>query len=159
MSSRWKVTKHPAPQFEQHLLTDSARPEQEEHPADGLDQHDDAQQAHDHQQRVRRAAIDERRDAVVDTALHENRNRQARNVFHHDDDGQERDGPPERPQQRAEQRAGFTPPRQRLVDRQVVVLLVESAPPALGRPPIRVLRDLDGRGVGGGHRPSASVVT
>ena len=36
------------------------------------------------------AAVDDRRDAVVDAALHQQRNRQPRNVFHHDDDGQQR---------------------------------------------------------------------
>ena len=83
---------------------------------------------------------------MVDTALHEHRNRKARNVFHHDDDGEQRDRPPIRPQQRAEQRAGFPPARQRLVDRQVVVaVLVEPAPPAVDRLLVRFLRYVDGR--------------
>ena len=132
------------------------RPErlQEEHPAGGLDEHDHAQRADDHHQRVRRAAVDDRRDAVVDAALHEERNRKARSVFHHDDDGEQRDRHAVRPQQRAQQRPRLAPARQR--SRRSAGrrrLLVEPAAPALDR-----LVGILGRpvGVGGGHRPSAS---
>ena len=152
------MPEHPAPQLQQHLLADSSRSVQEQHPADGLDNHDTAQRAHDHHQRVRRPAVDDRRNADVDTAPDEQRNRKAGNVFHHDDDRQERHRPPIRSQQRAEQRAGFTPARQRFVDRRVVVaVLVEPAAPAVDGL-VRFLRYVDGCGVGRGHRPSVSDV-
>ena len=86
-----EMPEHPPPQLEQHLLADPARALQEEHPAGGLDQHHPAQHADDDHQRVRRAAGQDRRDAVVDAALHQQRNRKARNVFHHDDERKQRD--------------------------------------------------------------------
>ena len=71
---------------------------------------------------------------MVDAALDEQRNRQARNVFHDHDDGEERDRDAVRPQQRAQQRARFATTRQALVDRQVVVgSLVEPAAPLVFR--------------------------
>ncbi len=113
---------HPPPQLEQHLLPDPAGALQEEHPAGGLDQHHPAQHADDDHQRVRRAAGQDRRDAVVDAALHEKRNRKARNVFHHDDERKQRDRQTVGPQQRAEQRTGLAAARQAFVDGQVVAL-------------------------------------
>ena len=140
-----EVPEHPAPQLQQHLLTDAAGALQKEHPADGLDQHDTAQGGDDDHQLMRRAAVDDRRNPVVDAALHQQRNRKARNVFHHHHDREEGDRRAVGPQQRTEQCARLAAPRQGLVDGQVVVLAVLNATaPAVD--------------VGGGHRRSASEV-
>src|SRR6478672_2529657 len=105
---------------------------------------------------MRRTTIDDRRNPVVDTALHENRNRKACNVFHEDDNGEQSDDFSVRPQQRPQQRPRFPSARPLLVDRKLVDLAsVESTPP-----PLRGVGHLfDGSTIGCGHRPSASVVT
>jgi hypothetical protein len=64
-----EVPEHPAPQLEQHLLADTPGAPQEEHPAGGLDDHHRAQRGDDSHQRVRRPAVDDRRDTVVDATL------------------------------------------------------------------------------------------
>ena len=94
-----EVPEDPAAQFQQHLLADASRTAKEEHPADGLHDDDHTQGADDRHQCVGGPTVDDRRDSVVDAALHEKRNRKARSVFHHDDAGEEGDRPAVGPQQ------------------------------------------------------------
>jgi hypothetical protein len=79
-------------------LADPPGAAQEVHPTDGLDQDDATERRDDQQQFARRAASHDRRDAVVDATLHEQRHRQPGGVLEHYDDGQQRDGGRVRPQ-------------------------------------------------------------
>ena len=94
---------------------------------------------------MRGAAGRDRRDAMVDPALHEQRNRQPRNVFHHHDDRQHGHRRPGTAAAATPAVRGPRAARQRLVDGQVLVVGV-------------LARDVP-RHVVGGHRcspPSAS---
>ena len=102
-----------------HLATDVAGVVHDAATVSSLHHH--AQRADDQHQLAGRTAVDDRRDAVVDAALHQQRNRQPGNVFHDHDQRKHRDRHAVRAQQRAEQRAGLTATRHALVDRQVVV--------------------------------------
>ena len=68
-----EVAKQPAAQLEQHRPGRSCRTAQEEHPAGRPEPPRPAQRGDDQQQFARRTAVDDRRDAPVDTALHQQR--------------------------------------------------------------------------------------
>jgi hypothetical protein len=94
-----EMSEDPPAQLTQHLLPDATRPAQEEHSAGGLHHHHTAQCCDDEHQRVGRSTREQRRDPAVDALLHQQRNRQPRNVLHDHDDGEHRDGPAVRAQQ------------------------------------------------------------
>ncbi len=66
-----EVAEHPATHLQQHPLPDAPGAVQEEHPADRLQHHHTAQRGHHDDQFTGGTAGHQRRDGVVDAALHQ----------------------------------------------------------------------------------------
>ena len=130
-----EVPEDPAAQLQEHPLPDPPGPVQEEHPADGLDRHHRAQGGDDGHEFARRSTGQQRRDGMVDAALHQKRNRKPRNVFQNDHRCQNQHRRAIRAQQRPQQCPGLDPAPAHLVCLFAVGLFTEPAPPLTHRLP------------------------
>jgi hypothetical protein len=88
-----EVPEHPAPQLEEHVLTDLAGPDEEHLARHRLGQGGHEHQPHDQEERLEVVAGSDGRDAGVDALLDQVGDGQAGGVLDHDD----RDQDPDRP--------------------------------------------------------------